>query len=183
MSIFHGNFARKMRPIWAFLQRGRVVTIMVRLVKKALVGWQEWCGLSQLHIPYIKAKIDTGAKTSALHAFNINEVVRQGQKWVEFDIHPLQANNKIAQKCQAKVIDEREVISSTGHREHRYVITTLLTLGLLSYPIELTLSNRDPMKFRMLLGREALHNKFLVDPAHKLLLGRYSKKDIMRAYK
>lgn len=156
---------------------------MVRLLKKSLLGWQEWCGLAELHIPYIKAKIDTGAKTSALHAFNIAEFMHQGQKWVEFDIHPLQANNKIAQKCKAEVVDEREVISSTGHREHRYVIKTTLTLGLLSYPIELTLSNRDPMKFRMLLGREALHSKFLVDPAHRLLLGRYSKREILRAYR
>ena len=155
---------------------------MVR-VKKSLLGWQEWCALPQLHIPYIKAKIDTGAKTSALHAFNIREFQHHEQKWIQFDIHPLQANHRISKQCRAEVIDEREVISSTGHKEHRYVIKTTLLLGLLSYPSELTLSNRDPMKFRMLLGREALHNKCVVDPAHTLLLGRYTKGHILRAYK
>ena len=155
---------------------------MVKLVKKLLLGWQEWCGLPLLDIPYIKAKIDTGAKTSALHAFNIKPVTKHKQKWVEFEIHPLQGSHKIIQKCQAQVIDEREVMSSTGHTEHRYVIMASLTLGQLSYPIELTLSNRDLMKFRMLLGREALQNKFWVDPAHKMLLGRYTRKEVSRAY-
>lgn len=155
---------------------------MVRIVKKLLLGWQEWCGMPMLHIPYIKAKIDTGAKTSALHAFNITPFMKRKQKWVQFEIHPLQGSHKIIQTCQAKVIDEREVMSSTGHKEYRYVIMTELTLGLLSYPIELTLSNRDLMKFRMLLGREALQNKFLVDPAHKMLLGRYTRKEVSKAY-
>lgn len=159
------------------------VAKMVRMVKKLLLGWQEWCGLLELHIPFIKAKIDTGAKTSALHAFNIRPFMKRKQKWVEFEIHPLQGSHKIIRKCQAKVIDEREVISSTGHAEYRYVIMVTLTLGLLSYPIELTLTNRDLMKFRMLLGREALKNKFLVDPAHKMLLGQYTRKEIIKAYK
>ncbi|MCD6045655.1 MAG: ribosomal protein modification protein RimK [Gammaproteobacteria bacterium] len=155
---------------------------MANMIKKSLLGWQEWCELPLLNIPYIKAKIDTGAKTSALHAFNITPFMKRKQKWVEFEIHPLQGSHKVIQKCQAKVIDEREVMSSTGHTEHRYVIMTELTLGLLAYSIELTLSNRDLMKFRMLLGREALQDKFLVDPAHKMLLGRHSKKEILRAY-
>ncbi len=155
---------------------------MARVFEKSLLGWQEWCGMPLLHIPYIKAKIDTGAKTSALHAFNISEFTQDQQKWVEFEIHPLQGTHKIIQKCQAKVIDEREVMSSTGHKEHRYVIMTTLTLGLQSYSIELTLSNRDLMKFRMLLGREALKKQFLVDPSHKMLLGRYTRKEVTRAY-
>ncbi len=156
---------------------------MAKLVKKLLVGWQEWCALSTLDIPYIKAKIDTGAKTSALHAFNISSFIHRNQKWVEFDVHPLQSTSKVNKRCRALVLDEREVMSSTGHKETRYVIMTELTLGMLTYSIELTLSNRDPLKFRMLLGREALQHKFLVDPAHKLLLGRYTRKEILSSYK
>jgi ribosomal protein S6--L-glutamate ligase len=156
---------------------------MANLVRKLLIGWQEWCALSTLEIPYIKAKIDTGAKTSALHAFNISAFTHKNQQWVEFDVHPLQGSSKVNKRCRALVVDEREVMSSTGHKETRYVIMTELTLGLLTYPIELTLSNRDPLRFRMLLGREALQHKFLVDPAHRLLLGRYTRQQILSSYK
>ncbi len=152
-------------------------------IRKLLLGWQEWCGLSALGVPYIKAKIDTGAKTSALHAFNILEISRQGQTWVQFDVHPLQGIDRLSLSCEALVIDERVVASSTGHKEHRYVIKTVLELGPLHYPIELTLSNRDPMIFRMLLGREALNHRVYIDPAHKMLLGQRSTRQMHLRYR
>ncbi len=132
---------------------------------KIIVGWQEWCILPQLKILAINAKVDTGARTSALHAFDISPFYQDKKKHVQFSIHPLQYNEKLQVLCHALVVDERYVVSSNGHREHRYVILTPLTLAGKTWNIELTLSNRDPMKFRMLLGREALGARVMVDPA------------------
>lgn len=138
-------------------------------IEKMMIGWQEWCALPELKLPKIKAKIDTGAKTSALHAFNIKVKTEQGQKFVYFDIHPHQGDSKGSIACKAPVIDQRYVMSSNGHRERRYVIQTQIRLGTESWPIELTLSRRDPLKFRMLLGREAMQQHVIIDPAKKLL--------------
>ena len=135
---------------------------------KLLVGWQEWCALPDLHIPAIKAKVDTGAKTSSLHAFDIQPYRKMNKKHVKFSIHPLQNNDNLRITAKARVIDERDVVSSNGHKEHRYVIATTLELGDYAWDIELTLSNRDPMKFRMLLGREALAGQVIVDPAKRV---------------
>ncbi len=132
---------------------------------KIIVGWQEWCILPQLKILAINVKVDTGARTSALHAFEIHPFYQDRKKHVQFSIHPLQYNEKLQVTCRARVVDERFVVSSNGHREHRYVITTPLTLAGHTWDIELTLSNRDPMKFRMLLGREALGSCVIVDPS------------------
>jgi ribosomal protein S6--L-glutamate ligase len=147
-----------------------------------LVGWQEWCALPKHHIPAIKAKIDTGAKTSALHASDIRPFHRQGVRFVHFTVHPLQRSQKFAQSCTALVVDQRNVKNSGGHKELRYVIHTPITLGLMTWEIEITLTNRDPMIFRMLLGRDALKGHSLVDPGKFLCQGKLSLKQLRALY-
>ena len=132
--------------------------------QKIIVGSEEWVSLPELYIPAIKARIDSGAKTSSLHAMNIDPFVRHNKHWVRFDVYPLQSNGKTKVHCEAEIIDKRVVKSSTGNRENRYVIKTVLKLGERSWDIELTLTNRDSMGYRMLLGREAMSGKILVDP-------------------
>ncbi|OGT31518.1 MAG: ribosomal protein S6 modification protein [Gammaproteobacteria bacterium RIFCSPHIGHO2_12_FULL_35_23] len=136
---------------------------------KLLIGWKEWCSLPNLHIPAIKAKIDTGAKTSSLHAYNIEPFQHEGKHWVRFSLHPIQKNNKISIRRSAPIFDQRYVTSSSGHKELRYVIKTIIKLGKRLWEIELTLANREKMMFRMLLGRDALKGKAIIDPigAHK----------------
>ena len=131
---------------------------------KPVIGWREWVSLPELGIDHIKAKIDTGARTSALHAFNI-EVYKQGkQEWARFAIHPYQKNDTDIHTCTCPVRDLRVITNSGGGREQRVVIETQLALGDLSWAIEITLTNRDEMGFRMLLGRTAIKGRFLVDP-------------------
>lgn len=147
-----------------------------------LVGRNEWCQLPDLHVPAIKAKIDTGAKTSAIHAFDIKTITRKGKKYVHFTIHPIQGNNTVAINCKSCIIDERLVMSSNGHKESRYVIATSLKIGEQVWNIELTLSNRDPLRYRMLLGREALNNRVLIDPSLSLNQGRLNRKKLLDLY-
>lgn len=154
-----------------------------RLEKLLLVGWREWCALPSLHIPALKVKIDTGARTSALHAFNIRLHTKKGQAYVQFSVYPLQGNRNIVVNCESPLVDERVVTSSTGHREHRYIILTQISLGHHIRDIELSLSNRDPLKFRMLLGREALKNLVLIDPNRSFCQGRIKKPDLWNLYK
>ncbi|MBB1140675.1 30S ribosomal protein S6--L-glutamate ligase [Myroides sp. WP-1] len=142
------------------------------MVDKLIVGSEEWCSFSTLNIPAIKARVDSGAKTSALHAVNISPFEKDGEKWVKFDVNPLQNNGKTIIHCEAKVVDKRIVKSSSGSRESRYVIRTILGFGETSWDIELTLTNRDSMGYRMLLGREAMGGRILVDPEKHFLLGQ-----------
>jgi Uncharacterized protein conserved in archaea len=138
---------------------------------RAWVGWREWVALPELGIDAIKAKIDTGASTSALHAVHLRRFREGGRDRVEFEVHPLQRRTDHTVRCVADVCDERLVISSSGHREKRLVIRTELAIGGRSWPIELTLTNRDTMGFRMLLGRSAMHGRLLVDPSASFLAG------------
>lgn len=138
---------------------------------KVIIGSEEWFTFPDLGIPIIKARIDSGAKTSALHAINIAPFHKDGADWVRFDINPIQNNLKTVIHCEAPLVDKRIVKSSSGFREQRYVIQTTLDLGNSSWPIEMTLTNRDSMGFRMLLGREAMSGRVLVDPEQKYLLG------------
>ena len=137
---------------------------------KIIVGWREWLSLPELGIEKIKAKVDTGARTSCIHAFDIEEFSENGETWVKFTTHPLQEDVETTVECRAKVVERKYVTSSSGQRELRYFIETKLVAGDQSWPIRVTLSNRSTMKFRMLLGRTAMENRIVVDPALSHLL-------------
>lgn len=136
------------------------------------IGWREWLALPDLNIYKIKAKVDTGARTSALHAFWVDGYKKNHQQWVKFAIHPYQHNTDVVIECDAPVIDRRLVTDSGGHTQRRYVIETVLNLGPYAVAAELTLTNRDTMKFRMLLGRTAISGRFLVDSNTSYLYGQ-----------
>ena len=137
-----------------------------------ILGWREWVALPDLGLPAIKAKVDTGALTSALHAFLIEPYSQDGRDMVRFLIHPVQRNQDFAVECHCPVHDYRSVSDSGGHREMRYVIRSNIELGGARWPIELTLTNRDTMLFRMLLGRRAMVDRFMVDPASSYVNGK-----------
>jgi ribosomal protein S6--L-glutamate ligase len=153
------------------------------LQSKIILGSEEWCTLPELGIPSIKARVDSGAKTSALHAKNIAPFIKDGQNWVKFDINPIQNNVKTIINCEAPLVDKRVVKSSSGFREQRYVIQTSLDIGNSKWVIEMTLTNRDSMGFRMLLGREAMSGRVLVDPEQQYLLGQNTPDNLKEVYK
>ena len=128
--------------------------------------------MPELHIPAVKAKIDTGARTSALHVFSLEEFQTDGQGMIRFGIHPLQRRTDIECFCEAPVLEQRRVKDSGGHYEKRYVIQTIAKLGAVSWTIDISLTNRDPMLFRMLLGRKAVENRFLIHPGRSYLTGK-----------
>ena len=140
------------------------------------LGWREWVALPELGIPMIKAKADTGARTSALHAFELRPFFENHRRRVEFKIHPYQRNTDQVIVCIADVIDERMVTDSGGHKEKRWVIRTPLSIGAYVWPVEVTLTARDDMLFRMLLGRTAIKGRARVDPAKSYLVGKRRRK-------
>ena len=135
-------------------------------------GWREWVSLPDLGIPMIKAKIDTGARTSALHAFEVRPYSEGGRDRVEFRMHPLQKDNETVVTCVADVLDIRTVTDSGGHKEERFAIRTTLSIGAHSWPIDATLTSRDDMLFRMLLGRTAIKGYAHVNPARSYIVGK-----------
>ncbi len=138
--------------------------------EKLIVGWRETLSLPGLGIDKINAKIDTGARTSCLHAFKVENFKKNDALWVRFWIHPIQRNSDVEVVCEAKVIDERIVRDSGGHEESRYVIESEVSIGGQSWLIEITLTNRENMAFRMLLGRTAMHDRIIVDPVESFLV-------------
>ncbi len=141
-----------------------------------IVGWREWVALPDLGLKAIKAKIDTGARTSSLHVFDLEQFRRGSRKWVRFGIHPLQRSTTDTVRVEARVLEYRRVRSSTGQSALRPVIlTTVILLGQ-EWRIEVTLANRDAMGFRMLLGRQAVRHRFLVDPGRSFYSGRPRRK-------
>lgn len=136
-----------------------------------VVGWREWVALPELDIARTKAKVDTGARTSALHAFDVEDFERDGQRWARFEIHPHQRTARGAVVAEAQLVDLRPVRSSSGRAEQRWVIETTIDLAGVRWPIELTLTRRDAMGFRMLVGRQAIRRRFLVDPGRSWVGG------------
>ncbi len=137
-----------------------------------MIGWRELADLPDFEVTGLNAKIDTGAKSSAIHAFRIREVMIEGAEYVEFFLHPVQRRKRPEVYCRAPLVGRRLIRSSNGQEEERYVIETRLRLGGRVWKIDLTLTNRDAMGFRLLLGRDALRRRFYIDPGASYLLDR-----------
>ena len=137
-----------------------------------LAGWREWVSLPGVDVPWVKAKLDTGARSSAIHAFDLEDGLREGERWVRFQVHPWQATDEDAALVECPVLDTREVRSSSGHAEQRFAVAMDLTLMGRTVTAEMTLARRDEMGFRCLVGREALRQGFAVDPGSSYLGGR-----------
>lgn len=144
------------------------------------IGWREYVSLPDLKIPAIKAKVDTGARSSSLHAFEMELYRKDGLDYVRFKIHPMQRNDELMVEVETPVFDIRRVRSSSGESSVRPVIVTVVELLGVAWPIELTLANRDQMGFRMLLGREAMRGRMLVDPGHSYFGGKPKRKKVKR---
>ena len=141
-------------------------------VSLPVIGWREWVGLPDLGIETIKAKVDTGARSSSLHAFDVKRFEREGEAWVRFKVHPVQRKTQPTIEVEARVLELRSVRSSSGKAAMRPVIVTPIVLLGVTWAVELTLANRDEMGFRMLLGREAFRRRFLVDAGRSYYGGR-----------
>lgn len=155
---------------------------MVTVADKITVGCEEWCALPSLKIPAVKVRVDSGAKTSSLHAFDVHAFKRGDELWVKFDVHPLQKNRKTTVRCEAQVVDRRMVKNSGGGSEKRYVIKVPIAVRNRTWNIELTLANRDSMGYRMLLGREAMAGRMVIDPEESFCLGAPSASRVRRLY-
>ena len=140
----------------------------------SIIGWREMLTLPDLKIERIKAKIDTGARTSALHAFNCHEFQQDGKTMIRFTIHPLQRDRNYSIQADAELLEYRKVTNSGGQAQIRPVILTTVQLGELQWQVELTLTNRDLMGFRMLLGRQAVRDRFAIDPGRSFLQSQQS---------
>lgn len=136
------------------------------------IGWREWLELPDLGIPHVKAKIDTGARSSSLHAFELTTYKRGEVEYVRFKVHPIQRNTKNTVEVKARVLEYRRIRSSNGHSAMRPVVVTTVNWQGLSWPIEVTLTGRADMGFRMLLGREAVRGRFVVDTGSSFYGGR-----------
>jgi hypothetical protein len=137
-----------------------------------VIGWREWVSLPDFGIDQLKAKVDTGARSSSLHAFDMQIFERDKKQWVRFQVHPVQRNDRRSVDVEAPVLEFRSVRSSSGKAAIRPVIVTNVSLLGLTWPIEVTLASRDKMGFRMLLGREAFRGRFLVDAGRSYLGGK-----------
>ena len=148
-----------------------------------IIGCAEWCSFDGFGIPAIKARVDSGAKTSSIQANNITIFSKKTEKWVSFEVYPIQQNESISITCEAKIYAKRLVKSSMGISEKRLVIKAPITIADLTYDIELTLANnRDSMEFRMLLGREVLNKRFLIDTSATFILSNFTQEDLDKKY-
>lgn len=147
-----------------------------------IIGSEEWCSFETLGVPAIKARVDSGAKTSSIQANAIKTFFKENDEWVRFEVNPLQVNRSISIPCEAKVHSKRSVKSSMGISEDRIVIKAPITFGEDVFEIELTLASRDSMEFRMLLGREALQNRYLVNPSATYLVSEILEEDLENMY-
>lgn len=157
---------------------GSIWEDIMKLKRLPVLGWREWIALPDLGIKKLRCKVDTGATTSALHAFYVEEFSLKGIAMVRFGLHPIQGDTEKEVHCEAKIFDQRSVSDSGGHSEMRYVIQTPLVLGESIWPIEITLTNRDTMRYRMLLGRSAITDNFLVDSGNSHLAGKPAKSPV-----
>lgn len=147
-----------------------------------IIGSEEWCVFDALGVPAIKARVDSGAKTSSIQATNLEVFTKGTQEWVKFEVNPLQENRSIAIVCEAQLVARRLVKSSSGISEERFVVKTSVAIGEDTFDVELTLANRDTMEFRMLLGREALNERYLVNPALSYAAREFSDIEIDAKY-
>ncbi|MBM1105493.1 30S ribosomal protein S6--L-glutamate ligase [Aurantibacter crassamenti] len=147
-----------------------------------IIGGEEWCVFKNLGVPAIKARVDSGAKTSSIQATNIKIYNKGVEEWVKFEVSPLQENRSIAIECEARLVDRRMVKSSSGISEERLVVQTSLTMGGETFDVELTLANRDTMEFRMLLGREAINQRYAVNPAVNYQVQAFTDEEINKKY-
>jgi hypothetical protein len=146
-----------------------------RMPAGPVIGWREWVTLPDLAVPRIKVKVDTGARSSSLHAFDLVWEERGDESWVRFNVHPRQRKRRPAITAEARVVDRRVVRNPGGRTETRPVIVTMVAWGGHEWPVELNLTSRDEMGFRMLLGRQAVRGRFVVDPGRSFLGGRPAK--------
>ncbi len=152
-------------------KRGRKKKLMAR----PMIGWREWAAFPELGVDRVNAKIDTGAKTSAIHAFRPKVIDTSDGEVVEFYLHPRRRHKEPEIFCRLPLIDKRVVRSSNGQAEERLVVKTPVRIGEDTWPIELTLTNRDAMGFRLLIGRDALVKRFLIQPEASYLLGKFKR--------
>jgi len=150
--------------------------------EKKIIGCEEWVKFDDLGIPLIKARVDSGAKTSSLHAFNIQPYKEKGKEYVRFSVHPVQGSKKVTVKCKALLIDRRIIKSSNGTSEKRFVISASVSIAGETWDVEVNLTNRDSMGYRMLLGRESMSGKLIVDPEKLLVLGDHPVDDVKKFY-
>jgi len=152
-------------------------------MEKLIIGSEEWCELPDLGIHAIKVRVDSGAQTSSIHAVNISTFKKNGEKWVRYEVFPLQDNRRISIHCESKIVNTKYIKSSTGVSEKRYVIKTTLKIGEHNWDIKISLANRDSMGYRMLLGREAMKDRMIIDPSQKECILKFSSEQINKFYR